>query len=246
MNNINNKKIRKKLLTIGILLSILMLWNGVCDYIYGYSPNLNGTDYFSSEVFKVILSANGRPHWLIMLAQSAGWLYPIYAITYFLWWLGMRKTGFWNAVVPNVLLAYAILMIGGIQHAGWAFLSVLEQAKEVVGSTDSNFYSLANKYIVEHFIMGDLTAMLALYAGTIWHAITILRKKTMFPLWFIAVSPFGILTLTMLIGAMLPAPLAGLILAPFGTWFLLFPNIAITFWLWKNYTSDTININLIN
>ena len=246
MNNINNKKIRKKLLIIGILLSILMLWNGVCDYIYGYSPILSGTDYFSSEVFKVILSANGRPHWLIMLAQSAGWLYPIYAITYFLWWLGMRETGFWNAVVPNILLAYAILMIGGIQHAGWAFLSVLEQAKEVVGSTDINFYSLANKYIVEHFIMGDLTAMLALYAGTIWHAITILRKKTMFPRWFIVVSPFGILTLTMLIGAILPAPFAGIILAPFGTWFLLFPNIAITFWLWKNYSSDTININLIN
>jgi hypothetical protein len=246
MNNINNKKIRKKLLMIGILLSILMLWNGVCDYIYGYSPILSGTDYFSSEVFKVILSANGRPHWLITLAQSAGWLYPIYAITYFLWWLGMRKTGFWNAVVPNLLLAYAILMIGGIQHAGWAFLSVLEQAKEVVGSTDPNFYSLANKYIIEHFIMGDLTAMLALYIGTIWHAITILRKKTIFPRWFIVVSPFGILTLTMLIGAMLPAPFAGLILAPFGTWFLLFPNIAITIWLWKNYSSDKININLIN
>ncbi len=231
----DNAKMRKRLLILGIIVSILILWNGVCDYIYAYSSELSGSEYGSSAVFKVLLSANGRPHWMVMLAQTAGWLYPIYALSYYHLWIGMRRAGFWLGTVPLLILAYAIVMIGGIQHAGFAFISVLEQAKAVVGCTDMKFYSLANQYILEHFVFGDLTAMIAFSLGTIWQAVGILSGKTMYPRWFLVVSPLGVLTITLVIGSFLPAPFAGYVLAPFGTWFMLIPLIASTVWLWRNY-----------
>jgi len=231
----DNTKMRKRLLILGITVSILVLWNGVCDYIFAYSSQLSGSEYSSSAVYKLILSANGRPHWMVMLAQTAGWLYPIYALSYYHWWIGMRKAGIWLAHIPLIILAYAIIMIGGIQHAGFAFLSVLEQAKEVVGCTDEAFFSLANQYMIEHFIFGDLTAIIAFNVGTIWHAVGILSGKTMYPRWFIIVSPLGVLTITMVTGALLPAPYAGFVLALFGTWFMLIPTVASTIWLWKHH-----------
>ncbi len=231
----DNTKMRKRLLILGITVSILVLWNGVCDYIFAYSSQLSGSEYSSSAVFKLILSANGRPHWMVMLAQTAGWLYPIYALSYYHWWIGMRKAGVWLAHIPLIILAYAIIMIGGIQHAGFAFLSVLEQAKEVVGCTDEAFFSLANQYMIEHFIFGDLTAIIAFNIGTIWHAVGILSGRTMYPRWFIIVSPLGVLTITMVIGVFLPAPFAGFALALFGTWFMLIPTVASTIWLWKHH-----------
>lgn len=230
-----NEKMRKHLLILGIIVSVLVLWNGVCDYLYAYSPDLDGWDYSSQKLFEVILSANGRPHWMVMMAQTAGWLYPIYALSYYHWWIGMRKAGFWLARVPLILLAYSILMIGGIQHAGFAFISVLEQAKAVVGSTDEAFFALANQYIIEHFIWGDLTAMITFVLGTVWHAVGILSGKTMYPRWFIVVSPLGVLLITFTIGDFLPAPYAGYLLALFGTWFMLIPTVASTIWLWRNH-----------
>ncbi len=223
----------RRLRLVGVSVSVLLLWNGVCDLIYGYSPNLTGPEYFSLAVWDVIRTAGHRSHWLVMVAQTAGWLYPLYALSYFHWWVGMRRAGFWLATVPCGLLAYAVLMIGGIQHAGWAFLSVLAQAKAVSGCTDNAFYATASRFVLEHFIMGDLTAVLALSTGTVWHAVGILSGRTAYPRWFVAFSPLGVLAGTMLLGICLPAPLAGLALAPFGTWFVLVPGIASTIWLWN-------------
>lgn len=234
-DTIDNKKLRKQLLILGVTVSILILWNGVCDYIYAYSAQLSGAEYSSSPVFKVLLTADGRPHWMVMLAQTAGWLYPFYALIYYHWWIGMRKAGVWLSTAPLLVLAYAIIMIGGHQHTGFAFLSVLEQAKEVVGCTDMKFFSLANRYIIEHFIFGDLTAIITFYVGSIWHAIGILSGKTMYPRWFLIVSPLGVLTITTVVGSFLPAPFAGFALGLFGTWYMLIPSIATTIWLWKNY-----------
>ena len=235
LDDIENAKMRKQLLILGITLSILILWNGVCDYLFAYSSQLNGEEYSTSAVYKVLLSADGRPHWKVMLAQTAGWLYPFYALSYYHWWIGMRKAGFWLSTVPLLVLAYALIMIGGHQHIGFAFLSVLEQAKEVVGCTDMKFYALANRYIIEHFIFGDITALIAFYGGSIWHAVGILSGKTMYPRWFLVVSPLGVLTITMVGGSFLPAPYAGFALGLFGTWFMLIPTIATTIWLWRNH-----------
>lgn len=221
-----------RLRLIGISVSILLLWNGVCDFIYGYSPKLSGLEYFSPAVWDTIRTAGNRPHWMVMMAQTAGWLYPLYALSYYHWWVGMRRAGFWLAHVPCGLLAYAVLMIGGIQHAGWAFLSVLAQAKAVVGCTDEAFYAMAERFLLEHFVMGDLTAVLAFNVGAIWHAVGILSGRTMYPRWFVVLSPFGVLTITMVLGACLPAPFAGLVIALFGTWFMLVPCLASTMWLW--------------
>lgn len=218
---------------IGVVVSILMLWNGVCDYIFAYSPTLSGLEYLSPAVWDVISTAGNRPHWMIMMAQTAGWLYPIYALSYYLWWIGMRPAGFWLATVPCVMLAYALLMIGGIQHAGFAFLSVLAQAKALVGSTDNLFYETANRLIIDHFFMGDLTAELAFYIGTIWHGVGILSGRTLYPRWFIVLSPLGVLVLTTVLGALLPAPFAGFAIGLYGTWFMLIPTIATTVWLWN-------------
>ncbi|QUR69773.1 hypothetical protein F6B93_12240 [Mycobacterium spongiae] len=222
---------------LGIGGSILILWNGVCDLIYGYSPTLSGTEYFSRSVITVVLTAGGHPHWMVMLAQTAGWLYPLFALTYFHWWIGMRRAGFWLATLPILLLVYAVVMIGGIQHAGFAFLSVLEQAKAVVGSGDPTFFALANRYIIEHFFMGDLTAIVALSAGAFLLAVGIMSGRTIYPRWFVIVSPLGTMIVTMMVAAALPAPYAGYVLAPFGTWIMLVPNIAGTIWLWNHLDS---------
>lgn len=232
IQHIGIERLRSRLRLIGIGGSILLLWNGVCDHIYGYSPTLSGLDYVSPAVFHTILTADGRPHWMLLVAQTAGWLYPLYALTYYPWWIGMRRAGFWLGRLPVILLAYALMMIGGIQHAGWAFLSVLEQAKAVVGSTDPTFFALANCYILEHFVMGDLTAALALNVGAVLLAAGVLSGKTIYPRWFVAATPLGVLIVTVIVGVLLPAPYAGFALAPFGTWFMLVPNIAGAVWLW--------------
>jgi len=227
------KQFRRRLRLIGVTVSILLLWNGVCDFIYAYSPNLSGFQYFSPLVWKTINTAGNRPHWVIMIAQTAGWLYPIYALSYYHWWVGMRRAGFWLSALPCGMLTYAIVMIGGIQHAGWAFLSVLAQAKAITGCTDSAFYEMTNRFIIEHFVIGDLTAILAFNIGTIWHAVAIGSGRTMYPRWYVLVSPLGVLTITMVLGALLPAPYAGFLIALFGTWFMLIPCIASTIWLWN-------------
>jgi hypothetical protein len=228
------KQLQRRLRIIGVTVSILILWNGVGDYIYAYSAKLSGTEYFSPKVWDVIITSGNRPHWMVMIAQTAGWLYPIYALSYYHWWIGMRTAGFWLATMPCAILAYALFMIGGIQHAGWAFLSVLEQAKAVTGCTDDAFYNRVNRYILEHFIVGDLTAMVALVIGPVWLAVGILSGKTMYPRWFVFLSPFGVLIATLLIGVFLPAPFAGFFIALFGTWYMLIPTIASTIWLWNS------------
>lgn len=227
-------RLRFYLKVLGIGGSILILWNGVCDLIYGYSPALSGLGYFSPAAVTTVLTADGRPHWVMLIGQTAGWLYPLFALTYFHWWIGMRCAGFWLGTLPILLLVYAVMMIGGIQHAGFAFLSVLEQAKAVTGSTDPAFFGLANRYIIEHFLMGDLTAALALDAGAILFAIGILSGKTIYPRLFVVMSPLGALIITIAAGIVLPAPYAGYVLAPFGTWFMLVPNIAGALWLWNH------------
>jgi hypothetical protein len=225
--------LKNRLRILGISVSILLLWNGVCDFIYGFSAQLNGSEYTSLAIWDVIRTAGGRPHWMIMMAQTAGWLYPFYALSYYPWWVGMKRAGFWLGTLPCLMLAYALFMIGGIQHAGWAFLTVLAQAKAAVGSTDPTFYAAAERLLVEHFVMGDLTALIAMYGGSIWHAVGILSGKTLFPRWFVAFSPLAVLFYTFFIGAFLPAPLAGIVITPFGTWYMLFPLIASTIFLLK-------------
>lgn len=224
----------RRLRFLGTVVCVALLWNGACDLIYGYSPALSGVQYLSPAVWRTIRTAGGRSHGMVMLAQTAGWLYPLYALSYYHWWVGMRRAGFWLATVPCVLLAYAILMIGGIQHCGWAFLSVLAQAKAVVGSTDPAFYKQAEHFVVDHFVVGDLTAALAFGLGAIWHAAGIASGRTAYPRWFVVLSPLGVLALTTIVGVCLPAPYAGLVLAPFGTWFMLVPCLATTAWLWRS------------
>jgi len=89
-----------------------------------------------------------------------------------------------------------------------------------------------------HFLIGDLTAILAFIVGAIWHAVGILSGRTMYPRWFVVVSPFGVLAITMGLGACLPAPFAGLLIALFGTWFMLVPCLASTVWLWNRACAD--------
>jgi len=55
----------------------------------------------------------------------------------------------------------------------------------------------------------------------------------LYPRWFIALSPLGVLVLTMVLGALLPAPFAGFAIGLFGTWFMLIPTVATTVWLWN-------------
>jgi hypothetical protein len=221
----------RQLRLLGFGISFLLLWNGACDLIYGYSPALDGRAYLSPAIWETIRTAGGRPHWMVAIAQTAGWLYPVYALAFYLWWIGMRRAGPWLAHVPCALLAYAVVMIGGIQHCGWAFLSVPAQARAMVGSGDPAFYAAVQRLTLEHFVVGDLTAALALSVGSLWHAVALLTGRTAYPRWLVVCSPAGVLAITLVVGVGLPAPLAGLVLAPFGTWLMLVPCLAATLWL---------------
>lgn len=221
----------RQLRLLGFGISLLLLWNGVCDLVYGYSPALDGRAYLSPAVWETIRTAGGRPHWMVAIAQTAGWLYPVYALAFYLWWIGMRRAGPWLAHVPCTLLAYAVVMIGGIQHCGWAFLSVAAQAQATVGSGDPVFYAAVQRLTLEHFVVGDLTAALALGVGSLWHAVALLTGRTAYPRWLVVCTPAGVLAITLVVGVGLPAPLAGLVLAPFGTWLMLVPCLAATLWL---------------
>ncbi len=63
----------RHLRVIGVSVSLLLLWNGVCDYIYAYSPHLSGAQYFSPAVWDTIRTAGHGPHWMVLMAQTAGW-----------------------------------------------------------------------------------------------------------------------------------------------------------------------------
>jgi len=223
----------RRLRAVTIVLTVLILWNGVSDLIYAYSPALSGRDYFSSKLWDVICTAGGRSHGMVMLAQTAGWFFPFYALIYYLWWIGMRKAGFWLSAVPTGLLAYATLMMAGTVHTGMAYLSVLSQAKAVVGSHDPTFYKMVSRFIVEHFIRANLTVVVTLILGTVWHAAAILSGKTVFPRWFVVFSPLVVLAVIMTIGVLMPAPLAGFVLATLPTSFMFFPTLASAIWLWN-------------
>jgi len=218
---------------LGIILPVLLLWNGVSDLLYAYSPVMSGQDYFSSRLWDVISTAGGRTHGMIMLAQTAGWFYPLLALIYYIWWIGMSKAGFWMSAVPTGLLAYATLMMSGTVRTGLAYLSVLSQAKAAVGSSDPVFYEMVNHYIIQHFIRANLTVVAALIIGAVWHCVAILSGRTLFPRWFVFFSPLPAAAVVSGLGVMLPAPAAGFVLAPLSTWFMLIPTLASTLWLWK-------------
>ena len=107
----------------------------------------------------------------------------------------------------------------------------MQNPKEInIGKPATFVFAVKNKgktsamgVLVEHFLMGDLTAVLALGAGSIWHAVGILSGRTVYPRWFVLFSPCGVLLLALVVGACLPAPFAGFVLAPLGTWFMLDP-----------------------
>lgn len=79
--NVTLTQRQRRSLLIGVIVSLLMLWDDVGDYLYAYSALLSGKQYFSPQVWEVIITANHRPVGVIMIAQTAGWLYPIYALS---------------------------------------------------------------------------------------------------------------------------------------------------------------------
>lgn len=228
MFEIKAKFSKTQLIYTGTIVALLTLWNGVCDYIYAYSSEMSGLDYFSPMLFDLLFTANNRSHTLIMIAQTAGWLYPIYALSYFLWYAVISPSNK-RVIFPLLLLSYAIIMIGGIQHAGFAFLSVVKQAELILSVNNNSFNNLVQQLINEHFLIGDLTAIFALFIGGIWLFLMILLKKTNLPSYASLYSPFGVYLIVFILGIISPAPIAGLFLGLFGTWMLLIPTIYITY-----------------
>ena len=107
---------------------ICCLWNLVGDLIY--TPlNASGKEILSDRL-PTLLHQTENSHALILFAQTAGWMYPLWGyLTASQLHIGLKKAGFWWSTAACIAMVYAFCVIGGAQHSGWAFLTVLWQSE---------------------------------------------------------------------------------------------------------------------
>ena len=135
-------------------------------------------------------------------------------------------------------MAYSFCVIGGAQHSGWAFLTVLWQSPFREDCLNDqlchSYYEDSQIRIWKHFVAGDLPALL-LFASSAWIFLSVAvnqSKGIRFPLAFNLGNPLVPQVWVMGLAYLLPAPFAGLVGGPFGTWMVLTTNLACAYYLW--------------
>lgn len=219
---------------------VCCFWNMLGDLVYS-DMTISGTELISLDLPDIV-NRNKNSHQLLLLAQTAGWMYPIWGVlTGWQLYLGLQPAGFYHSTLPCILFAYSFCVIGGAQHSGWAFLTVLWQspyAEDCVsgGSTVcQHFLDDVQARIWRHFVMGDLPALL-LFLSSLWILISVTMNRNKGILfsspWFNLSNP--LVTQMWVFGVVyfLPAPYAGMVGGPFGTWMVLTPNLACAWCLW--------------
>ena len=196
-----------------------------------------GNEYLSTKLPEII-NNNQNSHSSILFAQTAGWMYPIWGfVTSLQVYLGLRGLGFWSSAAPCMLMAYAFCVVGGSQHASWAFLTVLQQSP-LVGHCGVDYLEDTQSRIWRHYIWGDLPGITSLMVSSAWIGIVVATQKSAFPRYFNLFNPLVTQSWVFALVYMLPAPWAGYVGGPFGTWIILGLNVATSYGLWDHFEEE--------
>ena len=84
------------------------------------------------------------------------------------------------------------------------------------------------------YAFGYTPGPIAVMIASGWIAYIVVMKKTLFPKWFALCTPLVTLTWVAVAGwYLMPEPLGIYFLGAFGTWILLFMNLAASWTLWN-------------
>lgn len=200
---------------------------------------------------------NSSNWWIGWIAQSGGWMYPIWAfVTVVPLHIGLKNKGeeeggsavssFWKQVAPCALLAYGLCIIGGALHNAFSFLTVLpsiyhhppEDASngwsDLVGTKQfSLFLKTAQTRILQHIMVGCFPGYIACNVAGLWVAGLVQFGDTKLPKRFNFFNPVVTMCWVQILGAILPDPWGFYLVGCLGTWGLLVFNAGTTYYLWN-------------
>ena len=175
--------------------------------------------------------------WPLQLAQAGGWMYPIWAfVTAYPLYVGI------DAMLPCVLLAYGLCVVGGALHSGFVFATILPQVlhvpqKETSQIDTTECYPImqaAQKKLMESYVFGYTPGPMAIIISSAWIAYIVVTKQTMFPKWFVLCTPLVTVSWVAVMGLLLmPEPLGIYFAGTFGTWIILVMNVSVSWVLWN-------------
>mmetsp|Transcript_40031 Transcript_40031/g.68285 ORF Transcript_40031/g.68285 Transcript_40031/m.68285 type:complete len:262 (-) Transcript_40031:115-900(-) len=184
---------------------------------------------------------NGRTSFL---AQSGGWMYPIWAFAIVVpLYAGLRGAGaIWNSAVPCAVLAYGLCVVGGALHSAFAFLTVLPNVYHKEGgwpeleesSKFSQFVDDAQDLVIRHWAFGCFPGYLACNIASIWigYIVATRAELTMFNRWFILFNPVVTILWVSALSGLLPDPWGFYVVGSLGSWAPLSLSLGITYFLW--------------
>lgn len=186
--------------------------------------------------------------WVVFLAQSGGWMYPIWAfVTAVPLYMGLSSPeqgpSFWKTLAPCLLLTYGLCVIGGALHSAFAFVTVLPSVYHSGASDWSNlagsqdfplFLKAAQTRIVQHIGVGFFPGYVACNVAGIWIAILVHFRPTLFPKYFNFFNPLATMVWVQIIGSLLPDPWGFYFVGCLGTCGMMMFNIGSTYCLWNH------------
>ena len=178
-----------------------------------------------------------RREWTLQLAQAGGWMYPIWAVvTAYPLYVGIRS------MVPCVLMAYGLCVVGGALHSGFAFATILPKvmhtpSREISHHGELDCYPImqvAQKKLMESYVFGYTPGPMAIAIASVWVGHIVITKQTMFPKWFVLCTPLMTVVWVTAVGlALMPEPFGIYFAGTFGTWIILVMNVAAAWVLWN-------------
>lgn len=184
--------------------------------------------------------------WVAFLAQSGGWMYPIWAfvttVPLYMGLTGTGETNFWKTVAPCALMAYGLVVVGGALHSACAFVTVLPSLyhfqsddgwSDLKATQDfSVFVQMSQARIIQHIAVGCFPGYVACNVAGIWSAVIVHFGNTKFPKAFNWFNPMVTIFWVQVLGALLPDPWSFYLVGSLGTWGLMFFNLGTMYYLW--------------
>lgn len=239
-------------------------WNLLGDL---YFLDISTAALSSEEFGKILMDKkdgylfhfNSDNWWVIFLAQSGGWMYPIWAfVTAVPLYMGLappstqaKDISIWKTSAPCLLLVYGLCVVGGALHNAFAFLTALPSVYHFSGESWSGlaesqdferFLEMAQTRIIQHIGVGTLPGYIACNVASLWIAFIVHFYPTRFPKWYNFFNPVVTIIWAQIVGKLLPQPWGFYFVGCLGTWGLLMLNIGTTYCLWDHHqTANAIN-----
>ncbi|KAL7574693.1 hypothetical protein ACA910_003036 [Epithemia clementina (nom. ined.)] len=193
---------------------------------------------------------NSQGAWWVFVAQSGGWMYPIWAVvTAVPIYIGLQPADGhhhnyhdWSIITPCMLLAYGLCVVGGGLHNSAAFLTVLptiyhdpaaaEKYSDLIGKDQfSNFLDIAQGRIIQHILVGCLPGIISCNVAGLWIGLLVHFRPTRFPKSYNFFNPLVTSFWVQIVGILLPEPAGSYFAGCLGTWGMLVLNIGTTYML---------------